>query len=269
MAHPCRPIDVIRIGATGAVRGSDVAATEEPLEIRIDDEPFAVLMRTPGADIDLTAGFLLSERLIHAFDDLGTIAHCAGAEPDTPDNVVNVTLTSDEHRRVVRDRRRTVTSASCGVCGRATIESLRVDVPPLHVRWTVTRNLVSSLTGLLREAQTIFDETGGLHGAALVDRQSQVLAVAEDVGRHNAVDKVVGHMLLAERLPLEDAILVVSGRTSYEIVQKACVARVPMVVAVSAPSTLAIELADAFGITLVGFARSAGFNVYAHPGRIG
>ena len=186
-------------------------------------------------------------------------------------NVVNVTLVGDGAgtvERVLAERRLVTTNSSCGLCGRQTIESLAVDVPPLVTDITIASTIVLSLPATLRAAQTVFDETGGLHAAGLFTRDGALVDVAEDVGRHNAVDKIVGRMLMRDLLPLSDHIVCVSGRTSFEILQKALFAGVPIVAAVSAPSTLAVDVADAFGITLIGFVRGDTFNIYAHPERI-
>lgn len=260
----------VRAGAAETPR-TDLVATEEPLEIRLHGRPFAVIMRTPGADRELAAGFLFSERVIRSADDLGTIEHCTAADERQPSNVVNVTLTGQAASavdRVLAERRNVVATSSCGLCGRQTLESLASDVPPLHAGAPIAASTVAALPGQLRAAQTGFDDTGGLHAAGLFTLHGALVDAAEDVGRHNAVDKVVGRMLLRERLPLADHALVVSGRTSFEIVQKALFAGIPVVAAVSAPSSLAVDLAHAFGVTLIGFARGDAFNIYTHESRI-
>ncbi|HJZ77350.1 MAG TPA: formate dehydrogenase accessory sulfurtransferase FdhD [Vicinamibacterales bacterium] len=267
MSEAQQPVDVVRVRAGARTADRDRAATEEPLEIRLHDRPFAVIMRTPGADRELAAGFLLAERVLHSADDLGTIAHCADGE-----NIVNVTLTAAPAThldRLLGDRRQVMTSSACGLCGRRTIESLAADAAPIAARWTVAADAIAALPAALRARQAIFDDTGGLHAAGLFARDGRLLDVAEDVGRHNAVDKIVGRMLMRDALPLSDYMLCVSGRTSFEIVQKAVFAGLPVVAAVSAPSTLAIELAQTLGVTLIGFVRGDAFNIYAHPERIG
>jgi FdhD protein len=248
----------------------DRVATEEPLEVRLHGRPFAVIMRTPGADRELAAGFLLSERVIQSADDLGTIEHCTQPE-ERSSNIVNVTLVGEAVstiERVLGERRNVTTNSSCGLCGRQTLESLAVDVPPLTAPITVSSSVILSLPGTLRASQAVFDETGGLHAAGLFSRDGALVNLAEDVGRHNAVDKVVGRMLMREELPLSNHVLCVSGRTSFEIVQKALFAGIPIVAAVSAPSSLAVDLATAFGITLIGFVRGETFNIYAHGHRV-
>jgi len=266
-----RAVDVTRVRGTEQSRAADCAAAEEPLEVRLHGRPFAVVMRTPGADRELAAGFLFSERVLTGADELGTIEYCTDPAADHPENIVNVTLTGGtpatiEH--MLAERRQVTTNSSCGLCGRLTIESLRTGGQPLDASWTVGRSVVSSFPDRLRASQRTFDATGGLHAAGLFTPDGRLEDLAEDVGRHNAVDKVIGRMLMREALPLADKVLFVSGRTSFEIVQKAFLAGIPVLVSVSAPSTLAIDLAIETGMTLVGFVRGTSFNVYAHPERI-
>ena len=270
MAEPFERVRVTRV--RGRARHDDVdrAATEEPLEIRLHGRSFAVIMRTPGSDRELAAGFLLAERVLRTADDLGAIEHCV-AEGARAENIVNVVLTNGttaDLDRLLADRRQVMTNSSCGLCGRQTIESLREDAPPLACAWTIEHDVLTSMPDRLRSAQQVFDETGGLHAAGLFTADGRLDVAAEDVGRHNAVDKVIGRMLMQERLPLSDRVLFVSGRTSFEIVQKAFLAGVPIVGSVSAPSTLAIELANEAGITLAGFVRGTSCNVYTHPQRV-
>jgi len=271
MAGAFRAVDVSRVRDGVPRSATDRAATEEPLEIRLHGRPFAVIMRTPGADRELAAGFLLAERVLRSPDDLGTIEYCADPRAEHPENVVNATLvgqTPETLERLLADRRQVAMNASCGLCGRLTIESLAAEGPALRVAWTIGADVLIQIPDRLRAAQRVFDETGGLHAAGLFTPDGRLETMAEDVGRHNAVDKVVGRMLMHDRLPLSDFLLFVSGRTSFEIVQKAFIAGIPMVAAVSAPSTLAIDLARDCGVTLVGFLRGSGFNIYAHPERV-
>jgi FdhD protein len=266
-----RHVDVIRVNRQGSEAAADRAAAEEPLEVRLHDKSFAVIMRTPGDDRALTAGFLLAERIIRGADDIGAIEHCRHPDQSQAHHVVNVFLFGAAARDVdarLDDRRRVVANSSCGVCGSATIEAMQRDLAPLRAEWTVAPAVIDELPGALRSRQTDFDETGGLHAAGLFGRDGGCLRSFEDVGRHNAVDKVIGSMLLEGRLPLADTILMVSGRVSFEIVQKAWVAGISIVAAVSAPTSLAVELSDAAGITLLGFVRGSGFNIYAHAERI-
>ena len=266
-----RAVDITRVCGGARTPEADRAATEEPLEVRLHGRPFAVVMRTPGADRELAAGFLLSERVLRTSDDLGTIAHCTDAGADHPENIINVTLTdtaASEIDGMFAARRNVVTNASCGMCGRLTIESLRVDGPPIGSDWKISSSKIVAIPDRLREAQAVFDQTGGLHAAGLFTREGQLDGMAEDVGRHNAVDKVVGRLLMQDKLPLSDHLLFVSGRTWFEIVQKAFLAGIPIVAAVSAPSSLAIELAEACGVTLIGFLRGPSFNIYTCPARV-
>ena len=271
MAEAFQDVEVTRVRDGVGASGTDRAAIEEPLEIRLHDRSFAVIMRTPGADRELAAGFLLAERVLTTPDDLGTIEYCTDSKAEHPENVVNATLaggSSDALEKLLDARRHVTTNSSCGLCGRLTIESLKVDAPALPSRWTVTTSTLVALPDRLRQAQKVFDETGGLHAAGLFTRDGRLDTMAEDVGRHNAVDKVIGRMMMQDRLPLSDHLLFVSGRTSFEIVQKGFLAGIPLVAAVSAPSSLAIDLARECGVTLVGFLRGRNFNVYAHPERV-
>jgi FdhD protein len=262
-------VPVTRVGRPGGE--DDSAAVEEPLEVRLHGKPFAVIMRTPGDDRALAAGFLLSEGVISGTDDLGAVEHCHHPHHPEVHNVVDVYLLGNAATGLeaqLASRRQVLTSSSCGLCGRVSIDSLAQRAPCVDRTWRMDRVVAASLPSRLREHQSTFDLTGGLHAAALFTPDGQCQRAAEDVGRHNAVDKVIGSMLLEDRLPLSDLALAVSGRTSFEILQKAWIAGIGLVCAVSAPSTLAIEVATEAGITLLGFARDGGFNVYAHPERI-
>ena len=271
MPEAFRGVDVVRVrdGVRSADR--DRAATEEPLEVRLHNQPFAVIMRTPGADRELAAGFLLAEGVLKTADDLGTIRYCTDPSAEHPENIVNARLMNGSPQALeamLAERRNVTTNSSCGLCGRLTIESLRTNLPPLTASWSVPAATVLELPDRLRQAQAVFEETGGLHAAGLFTREGRLETVAEDVGRHNAVDKVIGRMLMAERLPLSNHLLFVSGRTSFEIIQKAFLGGISFVCAVSAPSSLAVELAEDCGITLIGFLRGRNFNIYTHPERV-
>jgi len=258
-------VDVVRVDAERATDASDLVAAEVALEVRLQGEPFAVIMRTPGADRDLAAGFLFTEGVIRGPGDLARVE-----ETESPD-VINVRLAPQRAEIVpelLGQRRNVAMNSSCGMCGRRTLESLNVSGPRLPVAWQITRDTVLGLPGRLRPAQEVFAETGGLHAAGLFSVLGDLEMSAEDVGRHNAVDKVIGRMLQRARLPLGESVLFVSGRSSFEIVQKAFVAGIPFVAAVSAPSSLAIELARETGITLLGFVRGDRFNVYSHADRV-
>jgi FdhD protein len=261
----------VRVGERGVERRKDLAAAEEPLEIRLNGTPFVVTMRTPGADRELAAGLLVSERIVSGADDIALIRHCGRATDEGEENVVDVTLAGAGVARAeaaLAGRRLTTTTAACGVCGRRSIDDLMQGVAPVAGDWSLPAALAAALPARLRAAQNVFDETGGLHAAGLFDRDGTLVASAEDVGRHNAVDKVIGGQLLAERWPLGDLVLFVSGRTSFEIVQKAVVAGIPIIGAVSAPSSLAIDLARSAGATLLGFVRGGTLNIYAGERRI-
>ncbi len=271
MTAGSREVRLVRIASDSRIDHHDLVAVEEPMEVRVNGASFAVIMRTPGADRELAAGFLLAEDVIRSGDELATIEYCEDADEDGRDNTLNVTVVGEAVERLrerLGDRRQVMMTASCGLCGRRTIESLRTRVPSVDAAWTVSRDLVRRLPDTLRQAQNVFETTGGLHAAGLFSLQGALVVIAEDVGRHNAVDKVVGRRLLEDALPLNQSMLVVSGRTSFELVQKALLAGVPLVAAVSAPSSLAIELAEQSGVTLCGFVRGDTFNVYAHQDRI-
>jgi FdhD protein len=266
-----RRVRVTRVGRPGDRHGEDAAAVEEPLEVRLHGRPFAVIMRTPGGDRALAAGFLFAEGIVRSSADVGAVEHCRHPHHPQFHNVVDVYLVGDPAARldgILQERRNVLTSSSCGLCGRVAIESLQTRTRPLTLDWTMDVGRAAGLPAELRRRQAAFEETGGLHAAGVFDLDGACLAFAEDVGRHNAVDKVIGAMLLEDRLPLSTSALAVSGRTSFEIVQKAWLAGIGLVCAVSAPSSLAIDLAATAGITLLGFVRDGGFNIYSHPSRI-
>jgi len=271
---PSRVVSVTRVTDRGSERTSDVAAAEEPLDVRLHGRSFAIIMRTPGDDRALVAGFLQSERIIRSADDIGAVEHCRHPDHATAHHVVDVFLRGDAASRVpqvLEHRRQVIANSSCGVCGRATIEELLADVAPLSSTAVIDVAVIRSLPSRLRARQSTFDETGGLHGAAICASSGEIVAAAEDVGRHNAVDKAIGALLLedAPRPPaLTPAALIVSGRVSFEIVQKAWLAGIPLVAAISAPTSLAVELAEQAGITLIGFLRDTGLNIYAHASRV-
>lgn len=270
LASAVARVHVVRMRDGRPADASDCVAVEAPLEVRIAGVPFATIMRTPGQDRELAAGFLFAERVLRHPDDLGTIEHCVDKDASHPDNVVNVGLigaSAEAAAAALAGRRAVVASSACGVCGRRSIEELAADCLPVEPLPDVSGSVIAALPAALRQRQSAFEQTGGLHAAGLFATDGRLMAVAEDVGRHNAVDKIVGGRILRDEVPARHTLLCVSGRTSFEIVQKAWVAGIPYVVAVSAPSSLAIELAGAAGITLVGFVREGGFNVYT--GRVG
>jgi len=252
---------------------ADDVVAEEPLEIRAQGETLAITMRTPGADRELAVGFLFAEGVIGSRDEVGRVAHCGRPDQEGYGNTIDVVPgpgVSLDIERLSATRRGTLTTAACGVCGRRTVDDVIARCAPLPVgRATIAAASILAAVESLRARQPNFARTGGIHGAALHDAQGNVLAAFEDIGRHNAVDKVVGALLLAGRIPgAEAALLVVSGRASYEVVQKASAARVPVIASVSAASSLAVDLARAAGITLCGFVRKGTMTVYAHPERI-
>jgi FdhD protein len=267
-----RTVDILRVATNQRSPLRDVVAVEEPMEVRVNGAAFAVIMRTPGADRELAAGFLLAEDVIHGSHELGTIEYCSDVRDDEErQNTLNVSVIGDAvHRLAARlgERRQVMMTASCGLCGRRTIDSLRARVASVEGPWTVSASVVQALPRTLQDAQRVFATTGGLHAAGLFSLDGALQVTAEDVGRHNAVDKVIGRRLIEDALPLDRTMLVVSGRTSFELVQKALLAGIPLIAAVSAPSSLAIQLAHDSRITLCGFVRGETFNIYAHPERI-
>jgi FdhD protein len=260
-----RRVTVQREGAAGGPE--DEVAVEEPLEIRLAGQPLAVLMRTPGHDIELAAGFLLTEGILPMAAALGSIAQCRDPEEKPLANVVNVIPAGGATIAPVRERRFDATAA-CGICGKDRIEDIRVRAAPIRDPLRVARGVVRSLAGALAGAQVAFQRTGGVHAAALFDPAGRLLRLREDVGRHNAVDKVVGRSVIDDEVPLAGRVLVVSGRVGFEIAQKAVVAGIPVLAGVSAPSSLAIDLAREMGLTLIGFLREGRFTVYAGAERI-
>ncbi|MEU4691993.1 formate dehydrogenase accessory sulfurtransferase FdhD [Actinoplanes sp. NPDC023714] len=266
-----RSVVSVDLGTTPVTRRKqDELAAEEPLEIRVRKQPLAVTMRTPGHDIDLAMGFLLSEGVIGKADDVVTAQLCAGTDTPNTYNVVDVVLDPHVPPPVTDPSRNFYTTSSCGVCGKASIDAVRTrsrfDVAgdPLEIPATV----LAGLPEKLRKAQRTFDRTGGLHAAGLFTAAGDLLVLREDVGRHNAVDKVIGWAVREGRLPLAGHVLMVSGRASFELTQKAWMAGVPLLAAVSAPSTLAAELADEAGMTLIGFLREPRMNIYAGAQRV-
>jgi FdhD protein len=266
-----RPVTPARVrvvdGATSIDR-PDRLVTEEPLEIRVhgprqEPRPLAVTMRTPGNDFELAVGFLTTEQLIEP-GGVASVAYCLAGEGAQEYNIVTVAV---RHAVVVPGRNFTV-NASCGLCGATTLDDALRDVAPVGDGPCVARSTLVALPDRLREHQTVFDATGGLHAAGLFTTTGELIVLREDVGRHNALDKVVGHLALQGRLPARDTILAVSGRVSYEIVQKAAVAGIPILCAVSAPSSLAVDAARRVGQTVVGFLRGDRFNVYTNPDRL-
>lgn len=266
-------VTVIEEGRSSSQR--DALATEEPLEIRLlaggQRRTLAVTMRTPGADFELAAGFLYGEGVVRGRDDIRRISYCVdrAVGEEQRYNIVNVELARDALPELPALERHFHTSSACGVCGKASLEALSLAGCRAPAAGPgVSPELLYELPARLREHQRLFSATGGMHAAGLFDARGELIAAREDVGRHNAVDKLVGHALLGGRVPLDGTIMLVSGRASYEIMQKALAAGVPVVCSVSAPSSLAVSVARAFGVTLVGFLRGRRLNLYSGAERI-
>ena len=258
-------MDVLRWDGEGVRRHADELAEEEPLEIRVRGRAISVTMRTPGHDGELAVGFLLTEGIIRAPGDVLRVEPCGRNEDG---NLLNVVLAPEVPVDFERLTRHVFASSSCGLCGKATIDAVRSQFPAVTSDVLVDPEVIARLPETMRAAQAAFDRTGGLHAAALFDPAGQMIVLREDVGRHNAVDKVVGHCLLNGPFPPDRHVLLVSGRSSFEIMQKALAARVPVVAAVSAPSSLAASFARESGQTLIGFLRGRRMNVYANPRRV-
>ena len=274
-----RAVPVHKVTPDGIQAGDDQVAVEEPMEIRVVFGPedgrsarsLSVTMRTPGNDFELAAGFLFTEGVLKRPTEVRKIEFCGPPAPGrSTSNIVRLDLDPSVELDLKRAERNFYTTSSCGICGKASLDAL--EVPGLaHLdpsRPRVRRSLIHTLPQVLRAAQPVFHSTGGLHAAALVDGDGGLIDVREDVGRHNAVDKLLGRSFLDGGPPLSDAMMIVSGRTSFEILQKALSAGVPLVVGVGAPSSLAVEMARRFGMTLIGFASRGRYNIYTEPGRI-
>jgi FdhD protein len=268
MQGSVKSFDIVRVSTSGSQPLQDLIAVEEPLEIRISHGPsnnrqlnsISVTMRTPGHDKELALGFLFTEGIIKQPDQV-----MSANSPSS--DVVEINLRSDVIVHQQSLQRNFYTTSSCGVCGKSSIEAIRVQPAFVNSKLTVKANILESLPEKLRQAQESFRSTGGLHASALFDREN-ILVIREDVGRHNALDKVIGYSLLNHKLPGNDSVLLVSGRASFELVQKAAVAGIAIVAAIGAPSSLAVELAQETGITLIGFLNKNRFNIYSHANRI-
>jgi len=270
------PVQIARWRAGDWRDDRDQVAAEEPLQLSLDGKPLSIVMRTPGNDLELALGLLWAERVIRSLEDVARVRMSAEAAEQEPrvslandlveSNQVDLYLSSSGGRRPERSF---LSTSACGVCGATTVESLALDFPRLAPGPTVGATMLPRLSDRLREQQRIFESTGGLHAAGLFDEHGELELLREDIGRHNAVDKIVGRALLDGRLPLARSVLAVSGRAGYEVVQKAVAAGIPILAAVGAPSSLAVATAERFGMTLVGFLRDDRFNVYTAPERIG
>lgn len=266
------PVAVSRVSNQGSIGADeqDWVAVEEPLQIRIDSEPVATIMRTPGQDRELAAGFLFSEGIIRSRHDLASMAHCGRPGEPESKNTLDVRLSPGMRfdAELYEARRQFATSSACGVCGRRSIDELLARCTPITERVSFSPDTLSSLMAKLGQNQTIFYRTGGVHAAAVGSPHGELGSVCEDVGRHNAVDKLVGKRLLADSLPAAGLALIVSSRAGFEIVHKAVLARIPVLMCVSAPTSLAVQTARSLGLTLLGFARERCFNIYAGSDRI-
>lgn len=274
-----RHFNIERVGKGESGPATDAVATEEPLEIRLAysrpdgkraQQSISVTMRTPGNDDELAAGFLFTEGIVRNRADLSSIAPCGPPAPNGLINVVRVELGKDVEVDLDRLERHFYTSSSCGVCGKSSLDAVAVQghFDARESSLALSSGKLGALPAALLRKQDMFEKTGGLHASGLFNSDGEVLAVREDVGRHNALDKLIGQALLGDELPLLDFGVVLSGRASFELMQKAMMAGIPLVAAVGPPSSLAIELAEEFGITLVGFLKPDRFNVYAHPARV-
>lgn len=278
MSASSQAIDISKVSARGREDRPDRVAVEEPLEIQLAypgpegsaAKSISITMRTPGDDTDLALGFLYSESIIRGRDDVSAANHVGAPNDDGSRNVMRVELASGTHVDLGRLERHFYTTSSCGVCGKTSLDALRAvgQLPLVDNRMEFSRSVIVDMPSRLRDAQAVFDATGGLHAAAAFTSQGEIVLAREDVGRHNAVDKVVGALLMDGRLPAADLGLMVSGRASFELMQKTLVAGMPLLAAVSAPSSLAVQLAEEFGMTLIGFLRGERFNIYAGATRI-
>jgi FdhD protein len=274
-----KKVPLQRVHGTQITCHTDVIAVEEPLEIRLVfeeagraiEQSISITMRTPGDDFELAAGFCFNEGIVQGCDEIERISYCVGLEKEKQHyNVVSVYLRPGSRVDPERLLRHFYTTSSCGVCGKTSLDALRIRGCPAlpEGRPMISTEIIHTLPAKLRREQSVFEKTGGLHAAALFDTHGSFISLREDVGRHNAVDKLVGEQLLAQRLPLHDCLMIVSGRASFEILQKALSAGIPVVAAVGAPSSLAVSVASEFGMTLLGFVRGESFNIYAGTQRI-
>lgn len=269
--------EVVKKERSGISHSPDLVAVEEPLEIRIayggkdhrEQKAISVTMRTPGNDFELALGFLFTENIITSYDQVMSIRYCANVgKQEERENVVRVELHPGVNIDFKKIERHFYTSSSCGVCSKTSIEAVKTGCSMPISDLTISGEVIHHAPGMLRKQQQIFEYTGGLHAAGLFDKHGNLTVMREDVGRHNALDKVVGACLAEKRLPLAECFVMVSGRASFELVQKALMAGIPILTAIGAPSSLAVQLAEDFGMTLVGFVRKDSFNIYCGPERI-
>lgn len=259
-------VSVARVDGGGLRHEEDTLAVEEPLEIRVGGKGLSITMRTPGSDVDLAAGFLFSEGIVARREQVLEVTESKDGNP----NIISIELSAEDLIQPLESQRSFVMTSACGVCGKESLDALVANKCPVLERgnFQMPAELLHPLPDALRRAQSVFESTGGLHAAGLFNAEGELQSLREDVGRHNAVDKLIGHAFLAGRTPLRDSLMLVSGRASFELVQKALVAGIPILAAVGAPSSLAVSTADAAGLTLIGFLRNGRFNVYTHTYRL-
>jgi FdhD protein len=271
------PISIRKLVDNQWISQADLLAVEEPLEIRLQsgkseqrlEQTLTITMRTPGNDFELAMGFLFNEGIIQDFSQIINIRYCENVKPEEQGNVLKISLLPEVELNFKHLQRHFYTSSSCGVCGKTSIENLQKQcrmIPATQA--AMSANRIIQLPKIVRQAQTVFEYTGGLHAAALFDFAGNLIALREDVGRHNAMDKLIGYQLFSRQIPLNNSLILVSGRLSYELVQKTIMAGVPILAAIGAPSSLAVDLAQHFGLTLIGFLRENQLNIYTHPQRI-
>ncbi len=272
-----KQLNIIKVKGGEQQEVKDLLAVEEPLEIRLgfgpehnrDQRSLAITMRTPGHDFELVVGFLFTEGIITSADDFFRIAYCKDENGEHSPNIVRIELRPTLDMDWDRFARHFYTNSSCGICGKASIESLEgMCKAPIQSDFRIDAKVLHSFNQKMRSAQGIFDHTGALHATALFDQQGHLLHIREDIGRHNALDKIIGAALMEGSLPLKQHVIMLSGRSCFELIQKALMARIPIVAAVGAPSSLAVETAQNFNITLLGFAKNSGFNIYSSPEKI-
>ena len=277
MTNSVKHTNITKISDSGIESKPDLLAIEEPLEIRVgfgsmserQQKSLSVTMRTPGHDFELAAGFLFTEGIIQSFSQIESVKYCEdGGKQEQKENIVRVELKSEVKINFEKLQRHFYTSSSCGVCGKTSIDAVKVNCESLSDSFTISSEVVHSLSDKLRKAQLVFEYTGGLHASAIFDASGNLILLREDVGRHNALDKIIGAMLFKNETPLSNYALLVSGRASFELVQKAAVAGIPVLAAVGAPSSLAVQLANDAGMTLLGFVRDQRFNIYCGEQRI-
>ncbi|GAA4326807.1 formate dehydrogenase accessory sulfurtransferase FdhD [Mucilaginibacter gynuensis] len=278
MNKQVKQLSISKIVGERSIISDDILAVEEPLEIRLDFGPvtdrtvknISVTMRTPGNDMELAMGFLFTEGIVKSFDEITEVFHPIALCQTNTGNVIQVSLKTGTEPALQNSERNFYTTSSCGICGKASINAIRTTGATIinSDKLTISSELLHRLPQLLKQQQAVFEETGGLHAAALFDNSGHLLLVREDVGRHNALDKLIGAALTKNRMPLDYQILLLSGRASFELIQKAIMAGIRIIASVGAPSSLAVELAEEFGVSLIGFLRDGRFNIYTSPHRV-